>query len=84
VKAMEPLSSFQERVGSSARAIDETLGRLLPSAWEARRREARELGVAVTADAWGRLCDWANRLGVSAPPPAASATPSARAPTGAL
>jgi LDH2 family malate/lactate/ureidoglycolate dehydrogenase len=69
VTAMEPLSAFHERVADALDGLDESAGRLLPAAWEARRREAREHGVSVEPAAWRALVRWADRLGVEPPAP---------------
>ena len=62
VAALEPLATFHERVGDVLQGQVETPGQLLPHPWEARRRDAREHGVAVAAAAWNVLKKWAERL----------------------
>lgn len=84
VPAIESLSSLHERVSSTMRATDEAPGRLLPAVWESRRRGARERGLSVTTAKLSRLHDWANRLGVPFPSPAAQVPPSDRSPRGAV
>ncbi|WP_406701289.1 Ldh family oxidoreductase [Singulisphaera sp. Ch08] len=84
IKTIESLSGLHERVSSTMRLTDEAPGRLLPTTWEARRREARERGVAVTTVSLTRFHDWANRLGVPLPSPAAQVPPIDRAPHGVV
>jgi LDH2 family malate/lactate/ureidoglycolate dehydrogenase len=67
VSAMEPLTSFHERVASSFDGGYEAAGLLSPRSWEARRRDAREHGVSIEPDAIQSLRAWATRLGVSWP-----------------
>jgi LDH2 family malate/lactate/ureidoglycolate dehydrogenase len=69
IKAIEPLPSFVERVGASLDVASLTQGQLLPSHWEARRRDVREHGVAVEPSAWAALTERANRFGVPCPNP---------------
>lgn len=68
VAALEPLTTLQDRVsaGLDAWAADSD-GLLRPDRWEARRREAREHGVAVDPKAWKELRRRAEQLGVRAP-----------------
>lgn len=84
IKAMEPLSTFHERVESTMKEADEGHGRLLPTAWETRRRVAREQGVPVTKASWSRFSEWATRLRVPLPSPAAPMPPSVRSSSGAM
>jgi LDH2 family malate/lactate/ureidoglycolate dehydrogenase len=67
VSAMEPLTSFHERVASSFAHANQGAGVLSPEAWEARRREARERGVSLDPAAIQALRGWADRLGVPWP-----------------
>jgi len=69
VPALEPLTTFHERVASALAGRTEAPGRLLPQAWDAHRRAAREQGVALAAPAWKALGDWARRLAVDLPRP---------------
>lgn len=69
VTAMEPLATFHERVADAIRGLDESPGRLLPGPWEARRAEARRLGVALDPSTFDTLRDRAGRLGVEMPRP---------------
>lgn len=84
VKAIESLSGFHERVSSTMRLTDEAPGRLLPTTWETRRREARERGLLVTKASLTRFNQWANRLGVPLPSPVTQVPPSDRSPRGAV
>jgi LDH2 family malate/lactate/ureidoglycolate dehydrogenase len=73
VPALEPLASFHERVTAAlSGSTEETLGRLLPSAWDAHRRAARAQGIALTATARKSLENWARRLAVAPPEPIAA------------
>jgi LDH2 family malate/lactate/ureidoglycolate dehydrogenase len=67
VSAMEPLTSFHERVASTFTNTPEGAGVLSPGSWEARRREARERGVSLDGPSLDALKAWADRLGVSWP-----------------
>jgi LDH2 family malate/lactate/ureidoglycolate dehydrogenase len=67
VLAFEPLTSIHGRVAQAFANLAEGSGHLLPQAWESRRREARERGVAVAPEGWTRLVHWAERLGVAIP-----------------
>lgn len=69
VTAMEPLAAFHARLADALRGLDEAGGRLLPGPWEARRRDARERGVAVPPAAWNGLARRAERFGVEPPAP---------------
>jgi LDH2 family malate/lactate/ureidoglycolate dehydrogenase len=69
VANLEPLATFHERLDAWARTAAETPGRLLPDECEARRRDAHEHGVAITASAWKKLKQWSQRLTVEAPTP---------------
>ncbi len=67
VPAMEPLTSFQDRVGQLFRDAAAGRGRLLPGRWEAHRIEARERGVSVDEASAAALRGWADRLNVAWP-----------------
>ncbi|HEX8200499.1 MAG TPA: Ldh family oxidoreductase [Isosphaeraceae bacterium] len=69
VTALEALTTFHERLGATTKVLDEAHGRLLPGPWEERRREARERGVSLDAEALAGLRRWAERLGVEPPAP---------------
>lgn len=69
VKAFEPLATFHDRVGSALRDQTDSNGLILPAAWDARRREAREHGVTVDPPAWARLESIAAKLDVPLPEP---------------
>jgi LDH2 family malate/lactate/ureidoglycolate dehydrogenase len=69
VPALEPLTTFHERVASALGGRTEAPGRLLPQAWDTHRRAAREQGVPLAAPAWKSLGDWARRLAVDLPRP---------------
>jgi len=69
VAAMDPLTTFHERAATSFAGAVEGEGRLLPSPWEGRRRQARERGVALDETASAGLRNWSDRLGVPWPPP---------------
>ncbi len=69
VHALEPLSSFHERVADTLKGLDEKDGRLLPARWEAHRREVREHGLPVEPAVWEALLRWAQRLGIEPPAP---------------
>jgi LDH2 family malate/lactate/ureidoglycolate dehydrogenase len=69
VASMEPLTTFHRRVADALKGLGEEDGRLLPAPWEARRREARERGMAVAPPAWKALSRRAERLGVETPDP---------------
>jgi LDH2 family malate/lactate/ureidoglycolate dehydrogenase len=69
VNAIEPLATFQERVSVETRRGGEGPGRLSPSTWEARRREARDHGVVVSPAAWKKLKRWTGRFEVEPPAP---------------
>jgi LDH2 family malate/lactate/ureidoglycolate dehydrogenase len=67
VRAIESLAGFRERVDVGMRDLGDGPGRLLPGAWEARRKEARERGIRIAAGPWKKLAQWAERLGVALP-----------------
>jgi hypothetical protein len=71
VAAVEPLSAFHQRVAAAWYGLDEAPGRLLPDAWEARRREVFVRGIAIAQPAWKSLNQWAQRLDVEVPGPLA-------------
>lgn len=81
VKAIEPLSAFQARVGARFAGAEPGDNGLAPVALEARRREVREHGAAVTEAVQTRLNEWAARFGVG---PLTPASPSPPAPRSAL
>lgn len=65
VNALEPLTTFHERVASArGEAADLAPGVLQPAVWEAHRREVREQGLPIGADDLTRLKKLAQRLGV--------------------
>jgi LDH2 family malate/lactate/ureidoglycolate dehydrogenase len=64
VAASEPLTSFHQRVASALASGADPPGLLRPDRWEARRREARERGVALAPETREALGEWAARLGV--------------------
>ena len=68
VAAVEPLAAFHQRVAAWD-GLDEAPGRLLPGAWDARRREARTRGIAIPLPAWKSLNQWAQRLAIEVPGP---------------
>ena len=69
--ALDGLTAFHERVAIAVRVLEDedvaSLGRLVPSVWEARRREVRERGVSVSTTRWNALKAWGEKLGVEAP-----------------
>jgi hypothetical protein len=67
VTALEPLATFHERVEETSKGLKGGPGRLLPEAWEARRREARERGVGLAPAALAPLRRWAERFAVEFP-----------------
>jgi LDH2 family malate/lactate/ureidoglycolate dehydrogenase len=69
VTAMEPLTTFQERVTAVLKADGNGSGRLDPDDWEARRRDVREHGVAIEPAVWKRLKHWAGRTQIETPEP---------------
>ena len=71
VSAVEPLSAFHQRVAAAWYGREEAPGRLLPDAWEARRREVFVRGIAIAQPAWKSLNQWAHRLAVEVPGPLA-------------
>jgi len=68
VAALEPLPRFHDRVAASIGDGPEAPGRLSPVPWDARRREARERGVALDPAAEAGLRGWSERLEVPWPP----------------
>lgn len=66
VPALEPLTSFHDRVAGSFPG-QASAGTLLPEPWEARRREARERGVVLDDAASAALGRWSERLQVPRP-----------------
>lgn len=71
IPALEAFASFDHRLAAVAGGMTPAPGRLLPAAWEARRREARHQGVAVEPAAWKSLVESARRLAVAVPDPLA-------------
>jgi LDH2 family malate/lactate/ureidoglycolate dehydrogenase len=71
IPALESFSTFDERLATVARGMSPAPGRLLPEAWEARRREVRQKGLAIEPAAWKALAHWARRLSVDVPDPLA-------------
>jgi hypothetical protein len=67
VPAVEPLSSFFERVDAAIKAEGNTPGVLRPSTWDAHRRDVREHGVPLEADEVDRLKQWGERFGLPLP-----------------
>jgi LDH2 family malate/lactate/ureidoglycolate dehydrogenase len=67
IPALEPLTTFQERVGAALEGLASTPGQLLPTTWDAHRREIQEHGVPIAPGAWKSLNHWAHRLGVEVP-----------------
>ena len=67
VTAWEPLAAFHERVAAALNDQAETPARLLPRDWDARRREAQDLGIAVPVPIWKSLNEWAQRVAVEIP-----------------
>ena len=67
VAAMEPLTTFHERVASSFREPIDGRGQLGPDSWETRRREARDHGVSLDEASSAVLKGWAGRLGMPWP-----------------
>ena len=70
VPAMEPLTSFHDRVDASFRQINvegDQAGWLLPATWQVTRREARERGVTLDDRATAELRGWADRFSVPWP-----------------
>jgi LDH2 family malate/lactate/ureidoglycolate dehydrogenase len=69
VTALESLATFHERLGAALKVLDDAPGRLAPGAWDGRRREARERGVPLDAEALAQLRQWADRLEIQPPAP---------------
>ncbi|MDR3635051.1 MAG: Ldh family oxidoreductase [Isosphaeraceae bacterium] len=67
VAALEPLGTFHERIGEWLHRQPESAAALLPAAWEARRRAAREHGVDVRPAVWEGLAPWIERAHVARP-----------------
>jgi LDH2 family malate/lactate/ureidoglycolate dehydrogenase len=72
LKAFEPLATFHERVAAALRGLGEVSGLLLPSAWSARRREAREHGLRIDPAVWRELSHLAARYVIPEPQPVAA------------
>ncbi len=70
VPALEPLSSFHERVAETLKGLDEAAGRLLPARWEAHRQQVREHGMGIEPAAWNArpAIRWSGRLPPIEPP----------------
>ncbi len=73
VGALEPLGTFHERVADAFGHHDGFRSELSPVAWERRRHEAREHGVAIRSATWEALRPWVERFGKTAPEPASRA-----------
>jgi LDH2 family malate/lactate/ureidoglycolate dehydrogenase len=69
VSVLEPLTTFHHRVAAAWKGLPAAPGRLLPDAWDAHRRDAREHGVAIATPVWRLLNEWARRLAVDVPRP---------------
>ncbi len=69
IPALEPLATYHERFVADGHEMAPAPGRLLPEAWESRRREARQKGVIVEPEAWKSIAHWARRLSVDVPDP---------------
>ena len=69
VRAIEPLAAFHERIAAAARSLAGSPGRLVPEAWEARRREIRERGVPIAGGPLAELLGRAEALGLAPPEP---------------
>jgi LDH2 family malate/lactate/ureidoglycolate dehydrogenase len=67
VSAMESLTSWHDRLAAVAARMHPAPGRLLPEAWESRRRQVHQDGVVVDAVAWKSLVQWAHRFSVEVP-----------------
>jgi LDH2 family malate/lactate/ureidoglycolate dehydrogenase len=72
VAELEPLTAFHERLNHFIRGLSKSPGRLLPSAWRERHRQAYERGVTIAASDWKNLENWANRHAVAVPEPGVS------------
>jgi LDH2 family malate/lactate/ureidoglycolate dehydrogenase len=69
VSAMESLTIWHDRLAAVAARMHAAPGRLLPEAWEARRRQVQQAGVVVEPAAWKSLAQWAQRFAVEVPDP---------------
>jgi LDH2 family malate/lactate/ureidoglycolate dehydrogenase len=67
VGALEPLSTFQERVEAAIASGKEEPGLLLPAAWETRRRAAREHGLEIPQHTRDAFQPWIESLGIEPP-----------------
>jgi LDH2 family malate/lactate/ureidoglycolate dehydrogenase len=74
IPALESFATFDERLAAVASGVSPAPGRLLPDAWEARRREVRQKGVVVEAATWKSLAHLARRLSVDVPDPLADSS----------
>jgi LDH2 family malate/lactate/ureidoglycolate dehydrogenase len=71
VTAMEPLSTFRDRVADARERLADAAGPggLLPEDWEAHRRRVLQQGVPVEPAAWKALVHRAHRLALDVPGP---------------
>jgi hypothetical protein len=69
VPALAPDATDRERLVTGGRGISPAPGRLLPEAWESRRRQVQRDGVAIEPAAWKSLVQWAHKLAVDVPDP---------------
>jgi hypothetical protein len=71
VTAMEPLSTFRDRVADARERLADAAGPggLLPEDWEVHRRRVQQQGVHVEPAAWKALVHRAHRLAIDVPGP---------------
>jgi LDH2 family malate/lactate/ureidoglycolate dehydrogenase len=69
VSAMDSPTTWHERLAAVAARMQAAPGRLLPEAWEARRRQVQQGGVVIEPAAWKSLAHWARRFSVEMPDP---------------
>ena len=69
VPALATLAGDRERLLAVSRGMSPAAGRLLPEAWESRRRQAQRNGIVIEPAAWKSLTHWARRLSVDVPDP---------------
>ncbi len=69
ISAMESLATWHDRLAAVAGRMSPAPGRLLPEAWESRRRQVHREGIALEAEAWKSLALWAHRFSVEVPRP---------------
>jgi hypothetical protein len=67
VPSMESLTAFHERADQVPRSAVESPSQFWPEALEARRRQARELGVTLDPTSTAMLREWAGRFNVPWP-----------------